>query len=144
MVDDLSKKLSEIGDEKICPIAVIIKGNKVLIGLRNYKKGKDKGISVWTFPGGRCDRGEAVEKTLRREVAEETGINDFLIEKFIGEVAGAKKGDIVYMFLGSTEQESKNMEPEKFSEWRWKSIKNIPSDFINPSELTLIKDFLKK
>lgn len=140
MENNLSKRLSGIGNSKICPVVAIFREGKLLIGLRHYTPDKWQKISVWTFPGGRCDEGEKVEATLRREVAEETGINDLNISDFLGEVKGAKEGDIVYVFLGSTEQEPKNMEPEKFSEWRWVDIKDVPDNFINPEVLKLARD----
>ena len=42
--------------------------------------------SHWDLPGGRVQVGEPVEATLRREVAEETGITQLAIEKPMGMV----------------------------------------------------------
>ncbi len=134
-------KLAEIGTKEICPAAMLMKNGKILIGLRNYTADKYKDISVWTFPGGRCGNGEVIEKTLKREVLEETGIGDFIIHSFLGGVSGAKNGDIVYIFKCSTKQEPKLLEPEKFSEWRWVKFSDIPQNFINPKVLELIKDY---
>ena len=108
---------------------------------------KWKKISVWTCPGGRCEDGETVETTLRREVAEETGITDLQILSYIGEVPGAKESDIVPLFFCTTEQEPRLMEPEKFSEWRWISkedyFRGFPENFINSPARKLIVDFLR-
>ena len=83
----LEEMLIEIGTDKKCPVAVMVRDGKVLAGLRNYTKDKWKEISVWTLPGGRCDAHETLEQTLRRETAEEVGITDFMIkevrEKFV-------------------------------------------------------------
>jgi len=65
-------------------------------------------------PGRRSDIGETIEQTLRREVAEEVNITDLEILDFIGEVPGAKEGDVVLMFYCTTKQDGKLMEPEKF------------------------------
>lgn len=137
-----SKKLSKIGKKEDCPVALLIKNGRILIGLRNYTPDKYKQISVWTFPGGRCEKEEIIENTLRREVLEETGIKDFLIHDFIGEVLGAKEGDNVYIFKCSTEQDPELLEPEKFSEWRWVKFSEIPANFINQKVLELIQKYV--
>jgi 8-oxo-dGTP pyrophosphatase MutT (NUDIX family) len=138
----LLEKLKETGNEKICPVAFFVKNGKTLIGLRNYTPDKYKEISVWTLPGGRCEKNEKIEITLRREVNEEVGIDDLSISDFLGEVAGVKEGDIVYVFRCETSQEPRLLEPEKFSEWRWVSIEEVPSNFINLDVFNLIKSNL--
>jgi 8-oxo-dGTP diphosphatase len=139
MDDELSNKLSNRGTDRTCPGIFLFRDGKVLIGLRNYTPDKYKAISVWTIPGGRMDPGETFEETLRRETREETGITDFAIEKFCGMLPGAKEGDVFYGFIGSTSQDAKLMEPEKFSEWRWVSPSDIPENFINPAALKFIR-----
>ena len=138
------EKLQEIGHAKICPSIAIMRGRQILIGLRHYTPDKWKAISVWTCPGGRCDEGETVEATLRREVAEEVGVTDLHITDFLGEMPGAKEGDTLYFFIGTTDQEPSLMEPEKFSEWRWEDIDSVPENFISPKALDLVRAYLKK
>lgn len=138
-MDKLNKTLQKIGSDKDVPVAFVFRDDKLLIGLRNYTPDKWKNISVWTAPGGRCDGSETLETTLRREVAEEVGINDLKITGYLGSVPGAKEGDLVYVFKAQTTQEPKLMEPEKFSEWQWCKVPEIPSNFINPETLKLIK-----
>ena len=138
MGDKLNLILQKKGGNKDVPIAFIFKNNKLLIGLRNYTPDKWKDISVWTAPGGRCDIGETLETTLKREVFEEVGINNLKITKYLGNVPGAKTGDIVFVFKAETTQEPKLMESEKFSEWKWCNLSEIPSNFINPETLKLI------
>ncbi len=138
----MEKELSKIGNKTTCPVAIIIKNRKVLMGLRHYTPDKWKTVSVWTIPGGRCDNSETLETTLRREVKEETGISDLRIMKYLGKVSGAKRGDIVPLFICCTKQEVQLIEPEKFSEWRWFGIKEFPKNFINPLSLRFIKEYL--
>lgn len=118
----LEEKLKEMGSDKKCPIAIMVRDGKVLTGQRNYTKDKWKDISVWTIPGGRCDPGETLQDALRREVLEEVGITEFEIVDFVEEVSGVKEGDIVPIFFCTTNQEARLMEPEKFSEWIWLPI----------------------
>lgn len=137
------EKLKEIGNPAICPVIAIMKSNRLLIGLRHYTPDKWKAISVWTIPWGRCDAGEIIETALRREVAEEVGITRLDIAGFLGEIAGAKEGDRVYLFAGTADDEPELLEPEKFSEWKWEDINTIPENFINPRALALIRDFMR-
>lgn len=140
----LQEKLSEMGLETSCPVAILIKDGKFLTGLRNYTLDKYKDISVWTVPGGRCDAGESLETTLRREVTEEVGITDLKIGKYLGEVPGAKEGDRVFVFTAHTNEAATLMEPEKFSEWRWFSPDELPGEFINQKLLEVITEELRK
>ena len=118
MKNILEAILQKKGDDKDVPVAFIFKNDKLLIGLRTYTPDKWKAISVWTAPGGRCNNGETLETTLRREVFEEVGIDDLIITKYLGSVPGAKEGDIVFVFRAETSQEPKLMELAKFSEWK--------------------------
>ena len=144
----MQNKLLQNGDGITCPIAVIVKDGKILTGYRNYTPDKWKKISVWTIPGGRSDIGETIEQTLRREVAEEVNITDLQIIDFIGEVPGAKEGDMVLIFYCTTNQEAKLMEPENFSEWKWVSlqeyIENNAYSGFNPAGRKMITDYLQK
>ncbi len=82
-----------------CPLAIIVRDGKLLTGLRHYTADKYKDISVWTLPGGRCDEGETLETTLRRELSEEVGITNFSIEKHLGSMPEQKTGDTVHLFF---------------------------------------------
>lgn len=136
--------LNEIGDGLICPAIAFVRDGALLIGHRHYRSDKWKEISVWTIPGGRSEEGERIEETLRREVAEEVDIAEFRIAGFLGKMAGAKEGDIVYLFRGETEEEPRLMEPEKFSEWKWQPLDAMPEDYINREQISLIKRSLEE
>ena len=132
--------LNRPGDGILCAVAIMINGGKILVGHRHYTKDKWKDISVWTIPGGRSDEGENIEQTLRREVAEEVGISGFEIIDFIGEVPGAKEGDVVLIFHCETGQEAKLMEPEKFSEWKWVTV----DEYVNEEQYSGFNPVAKK
>jgi 8-oxo-dGTP pyrophosphatase MutT (NUDIX family) len=123
----------------ICTAGIFMRDGKVLLGLRKYKTQQYKNGDFWTTPGGRCDEGESVEATLRREVEEEIGVKNFEIKKEFGTVPGAKEGDVVHVFLCETDEEAQLMEPEKFAEWRWFEIDEIPENFLNSDILSIIK-----
>jgi ADP-ribose pyrophosphatase len=144
MSNELKENLSKVGARAICPAVAIIRNGKMLIGLRNYTPEKFKKISLWTTPGGRCDEGETIEQALRRETGEETGIVKLEFIAYLGEVNGAKEGDVVPCFVGATDEDPRLMEPEKFSEWKWCDPNDIPENFINPLALILIKVYCEK
>lgn len=124
----------------ICTAGIFVRDGKVLLGLRNYKTQQYKDGDFWTTPGGRCDEGEEIEATLRREVEEEIGVNNFEIKKNLGTVPGAKESDIVHVFVCETKEEPALMEPEKFTEWKWFDPKDIPENFINPNILEMVQN----
>lgn len=128
----------------MCPAAVVERNGKVLIGFRHYTPNKWKNISVWTFPGGRCEEGEILEQALRREIKEETGIINFEIVDYLGEIPGASDGNRVPLFYCRTFEDARLMEPEKFSEWRWVDIDHLPDNFINSDMVKVVQKFLRK
>ena len=110
--------IETIGQASDSVLAVIVKENMVLRGLRHYSSS----LALWTAPGGRCNPGETFESALHREVYEEIGVTNLIIQDFIGSAPGWQTGDTVHLFLCTTDQGVKLMEPEKFSEWRWVPI----------------------
>jgi 8-oxo-dGTP pyrophosphatase MutT (NUDIX family) len=139
MQDQLARKLDR--SHAVC--IALIRESRLLIGLRHYTADKWKPISVWTCPGGRCDDGETVEQTLRRELEEETGIKNAEITDFLAEIPGSKEGDTLLLFAGTTNEEPKLMEPEKFESWQWCDLNSIPDNFINFPALDLIRNYSK-
>lgn len=67
--------------------AIILRGNDMLVMKRNKF-----GMKYYTLVGGGVDAGEDVEAALRREVAEETGIQIGRIQKVFIEDAGDMYG----------------------------------------------------
>ncbi len=139
---ELERELAKIGSVLICPVAVIVRDGRVLMGLRHYTADKWKEVSVWTIPGGRCDPGELVGVALRREVREEIGVTELEIVSYGGTVAGAKPGDMVPIFVCQTGQEPQLLEPGKFSDWRWFDEQELPDSFINAAALERIRAVL--
>jgi 8-oxo-dGTP diphosphatase len=55
----------------LCVGGLIFSGRRVLL----IKRGKDPGRGRWSIPGGAVRLGESVLDAVRREMAEETGLN---------------------------------------------------------------------
>lgn len=142
-MNSIFEQLSTPGKEYICPSAMIIKDGKILMGKRHYRPD----FIVWTFPGGRCEEGETVEETLRREIKEETGLDDLEIKEFACDIPGYTEDDIVPIYLCSTNQEAKLMEPDKFSEWKWFTFDEYKQGIFEspvPSSRQTVIEYLSK
>jgi 8-oxo-dGTP pyrophosphatase MutT (NUDIX family) len=144
--EEVKRNLDRPGDPLTCPAAFVVKrdGQQILIGLRHYTPDKFKQVDLWTVPGGRGDAGETVGETLHRETAEEVGITDLEVCDYLGDIPGAKAGDMVPVFVCQTNQEPTLMEPDKFSEWRWSKPGDIPENFINPEAIQMIAHWLDR
>ena len=121
-------------------MALIVRDGKILMGLREYEKGKP----VWTFPGGRCEVNEETEAGLKREVEEEIGVTDLEIKRLLGEKKGVwtnQEGvtDQVFFYECATKQEPKLMEPQKFLEWRWIDLKTLPDNLIDVQDSKFVE-----
>lgn len=57
----------------ICAGAIFNQDNKILLQLRDDKKGIDD-PNIWTFPGGEKTNDESIESALVREIYEETNL----------------------------------------------------------------------
>lgn len=144
----LQQHLQQPGGPLVCPIALLLRQDTVLVGHRHYATDTQEILSVWTHAGGRSDPGETVEQTLRREVHEEVGIVDMVIDAFLAEVPGATKGDVVPIFICRTSEDASLKEPDKFSEWRWVTaaeyVANEQYSSFNPDARQAIVRYLQE
>lgn len=77
----MKERLQAWGDTKIIPIAGLFAFNEDGELLLLQRHSEDLGGGQWGAPGGRVEEGEDAETTLRREVAEETGITSIQIRR---------------------------------------------------------------
>jgi mutator protein MutT len=92
----------------IIPVAsgIIIKDNKILIGLRSKK---DQGGGLWEFPGGKIELEESELSAVIRELKEELGINVSVQQKVMQYIHRFKNTlyDISFFEINSFEGEVK-------------------------------------
>lgn len=72
----MQETLQRVGDRLCVAAGVFVRDGHILLGRRHYTADVWKDQAVWTIPGGRCEEGETIEQALRRETAEEVGVQD--------------------------------------------------------------------
>ena len=73
---------------------VILRCGKILL----IERGVQPFLGYWGIPGGGQEEGETLAETVKREIAEETGLEVNVVEK-IGELVGAISGTPQHIFL---------------------------------------------
>lgn len=124
---------------------IILKDNKILLGLRNPDKIKAsselQGQGTWTMPGGKVDFKEKLIAAAVRELKEETDLDavkmEFLcIQDDFSETAHyVTVGFIVKEYKG----EIKTMEPETILKWEWFDLDKLPANIYPPSKKCIEK-----
>lgn len=76
---DFYKKILE-AVPLLCADAVVVHRGKFLLGKRRNKPARGQ----WFLVGGRVLKGELLRDAVRRKVKEETGIERFVIKRFLG------------------------------------------------------------
>ena len=127
---------------------VLNKKNQVFVGKR-----KDNPVDKWQMPQGGVNEGEDLTSAMKRELNEETGIQNIKILNEIdgwfeyelpnyllgkiwrGKFRGQKQKWFIVKFLGNDEEINLEKYKPEFIEWKWLDIENLPS---------VIVDFKKK
>lgn len=116
-------------------VGVVIEDHgRVLLGKRISGPFRDQ----WCLPGGKLEPGEAVEECARRELREETGL-EALGPVTLFSVSSEIEPDHDFHSITfgttvtSTVGELRNPEPDKFAEWDWFPIEQLPSKLFRPT-----------
>ena len=127
---------------------VLNKKNQVFVGKR-----KDNPVDKWQMPQGGVNKGEDLTEAMKRELHEETGIQNIKILNEIdgwfeyelpnyllgkiwrGKFRGQKQKWFIVKFLGNDEEINLEIDKPEFIEWQWLDIENLPN---------VIVDFKKK
>ena len=125
-------------------IIVLNNQNKIFVGKRKDNRG-DK----WQMPQGGVDKGENFITAMRRELKEETGIENIKIIKEIerifqyelpedlvgiiwkGKYRGQKQKWFITRFLGVESDINLNTKHAEFIDWKWIEPKLLPEVVVN-------------
>ena len=120
-------------------IIVLNKQNKIFVGKR-----KDNPGDKWQMPQGGVDEGEDYITAMKRELKEETGIENIKIIKEIekiyqyelpkdlvgiiwkGKYRGQKQKWFITRFLGEEKEINLNTKHAEFIDWKWIEPKFLP------------------
>ncbi len=119
----------------------VFKDGKILFGKRIGKTG----YGTWCLPGGHFEYGESLAGAAKRELEEETGIISNELEFLHLVNDPLEKVHYVHInFLAKNwSGELKVTEPDKFAEWKWFDLDNLPKEiFIGHQKF--IPAFVKK
>ena len=125
-------------------IIVLNKQNKIFVGKR-----KDNPGDKWQMPQGGVDEGEDYITAMRRELLEETSIQNIEIIKEIekiyqyelpanlvgiiwkGKYRGQKQKWFITRFLGEEKEINLNTKHPEFTDWKWIEPKLLPEVIVN-------------
>ena len=115
--------------------AVVVRGDRVLVGRRRGAHG----AGTWAFPGGKLEAGESPADAVRRELAEETGLQAGEVAPiaWTSDVMADAKGQLHFITLhhlvavGPGEPELR--EPDKTDGWRWTVLAEMPQPVFAPA-----------
>ena len=125
-------------------IIVLNKQNKIFVGKR-----KDNPGNKWQMPQGGVDEGEDYITAMKRELKEETGIENIKIIKEIekiyqyelpenlvgviwkGKYRGQKQKWFITRFLGEEKEINLNTKHAEFIDWKWIEPKLLPEIIVN-------------
>ena len=123
---------------------VLNKKNQVFVGKR-----KDNPIDKWQMPQGGVNTGENLIDAMKRELHEETSIQNIKIlneidgwfeyelpKKLLGKIwrgryRGQKQKWFVVKFLGNDGEINLHTDKPEFIEWRWLDIENLPNVIVD-------------
>ncbi len=128
--------------------AVVFKGDKVLVSQRSWDEPHEPG--KWTIPGGKVERTEGdvfnvIEKTLKTEVLEETGVEiEDSVELITNNTFIRSTGQHVVAIIFKCRHKSGEAKPlEDTIDCKWASLEEIKGMEFPPNVKGYIEEAFK-
>ena len=130
--------------KKILTLCIPIKDDKVILGMK--KRGF--GVGRWNGFGGKIEQGETIEQGAMRELTEEAGINDGVLQK-MGVLEFSFQNDEKILEVHIFKLTDFNQEPVESEEMKpeWIIINGMPLpewDKLSPAEKARIRKEYKQ
>ena len=112
--------------------AIVIRGGKVLLGRRRGAHG----AGTFAFPGGKVDPGEDPADTVRRELAEETGLiaRDVVPAPWTNDVFSDDGLHFITLHhVVDADGDPVVREPDKVERWDWYAWDELPEPLFGPA-----------
>lgn len=117
---------------------IVRRGEKVIMGKRKGAHGE----GLWSFPGGKMEKGENMKESAARELLEETGIafpSEKLTRVHVNDTYHEDRDAhwATFFFEAWVDEgvEPQLMEPDKCERWEWVDYFNLPRPLFEPVEL---------
>lgn len=108
---------------------IIVKNNKFLVGIRGRECKQGRGL--WALPGGMVEPNESIESAIKREVAEECGLDISLDSKHFETPVFAVTDHFPLQHLSFWTIANWRFgdpvvkEPHKCERWEWKTLSEV-------------------
>jgi len=116
---------------------LIVRDGRILIGQRR----QDQPMAHrWEFPGGKIEPGESPQQALRRELAEELGIQAEIGPAVTRIRHHYRHGGAVDLQFFAVRSFAGEIDNQIYQEVRWVGLEELPSYEFLAADLTLIQD----
>jgi 8-oxo-dGTP diphosphatase len=95
----------------------------------------------WDFPGGKVETGESFDRSVVREVREETGLEIFIVRVVGFAESESPEKRIAYIILEGRRERGDVRLSEEHEEFQWAPIRSLPAMDLCPQFVEFAKSY---